>query len=149
MKITLSKNIKTLLSAYDLTREEFGEKVLNSSGSSVYTWLRGTSSPPLDKIVAICEAFDLDLNTLCFGEIGKTNQQYNKFLKGNHPHLVEETKTVYTNKEGEPHFYEGFLKNQENKAQLVRWLTENHEELVKDSLYKLYTDFIIVKGSAK
>lgn len=59
----LSEKLLNLRKANDLTQEQLAEK-LNVSRQAVSKWESGQSVPELDKIVALCELFDITTDYL-------------------------------------------------------------------------------------
>jgi transcriptional regulator with XRE-family HTH domain len=138
MSYNLSRNIKVLLTIHNKEREEFGKLIGNSSKSTVTSWTKGIATPPLDKLIMICKEFDLSLDELVFGEVGKNNPAYDDFVRKNHPDLLNEQSETYFLKDGDVVLNDHIFKEPDKMGALVRWLTNHHQELSKDALYDLY-----------
>jgi transcriptional regulator with XRE-family HTH domain len=64
----LSNNIKYLRKSRGLTQNDLGEKV-GVNGSQVTKYEKGTSDPPVDKLVQIADIFDMNLQDLVLTDL--------------------------------------------------------------------------------
>lgn len=68
MKNNLSKNLKKLRKEEGLSQEQLAD-LLNVSRQSVSKWETEDAYPEMDKIIFLCNKFDLDINDLLNGDI--------------------------------------------------------------------------------
>ena len=57
----ISENIRFLSNEYNMNQSDFG-KICNSTGASVSSWCTGMAVPSIDKIISICNHFDISID---------------------------------------------------------------------------------------
>ena len=64
-------NLKFLLKVHNLSQEEFGKLIANSSGGAVSTWINNTHKPPLEKLIMISDYFKVNVEDLLYSNLSK------------------------------------------------------------------------------
>ncbi len=92
--MNLSENLKKIRKGHNLSQEEFAEKI-GVSRQSVSKWESGGAYPEMDKMVQICNLFNLNIDDLLNQDIGEVNNtkqaknSVNKFLDDMLNHLTK------------------------------------------------------------
>lgn len=73
-EIDLGENLYNLRKKKNLSQEEVAEK-LNVTRQTISKWETGESKPDFDKIVPICELFDITSDELLTGEISESKEK--------------------------------------------------------------------------
>ena len=71
--MNLADNLKKIRKDNDLSQEQLAEK-LNVSRQSVSKWESGQSYPEMDKVIQICNLFNLNINELINENISEVNE---------------------------------------------------------------------------
>ena len=66
-KIILGNNIRMLRKAYGMSQEDFAYRI-NIRRASIGCYENGDATPPLVKLIKICNFFKISLDTLIFGD---------------------------------------------------------------------------------
>ena len=91
MTYNLSDNLKTLIFINKTDRGELAKYVSNVSKATVSNWVNGMNKPSIDKVLLLCEYFNVSLHELVLGEIVIPNNPFHdKQMAKLHPHLLEE-----------------------------------------------------------
>lgn len=72
--MNLADNLKKIRKDNNLSQEQFAEK-LNVSRQSVSKWESGQSYPEMDKVIQICNLFNLNINELINENINEVNER--------------------------------------------------------------------------
>ena len=72
--MNLADNLKKIRKDNNLSQEQFAEK-LNVSRQSVSKWESGQSYPEMDKVIQICNLFNLNINELINENIAEINEK--------------------------------------------------------------------------
>ena len=72
--MNLADNLKKIRKDNNLSQEQFAEK-LNVSRQSVSKWESGQSYPEMDKVIQICNLFNLNINELINENITEINEK--------------------------------------------------------------------------
>ena len=71
--MNLADNLKKIRKDNNLSQEQLAEK-LNVSRQSVSKWESGQSYPEMDKVIQICNLFNLNINELINENISEVNE---------------------------------------------------------------------------
>ena len=94
--MNLGDNLKSIRKEHNLSQEQFAE-ALGVSRQSVSKWESGLAYPEMDKVLAICKMFNLNIDELMnqnYKEISETKQSSNTINKYIDDFLAYVTKTV-------------------------------------------------------
>ena len=72
--MSFSENLQYLRKLHNLTQEQLAEK-LDVSRQAVSKWEANASYPEMDKLLMLCELFEMDMDTLVQGDASKAGQQ--------------------------------------------------------------------------